>query len=137
MPDVMSRERFDVVRQEICASGQPSADDNLLGMEIDCCAYLGDPAYAEEDPGLWRDMAVSRAEGAEWLITGRAHGRPEDAEAIGFELTRIWRDKLCYRYREAHTIERSVEEVALLAITQISPSDLWVTADVRVRLDRR
>jgi hypothetical protein len=29
-------------------SGQVvSAEDNLLGMEIDFCAYLGDPAYRE------------------------------------------------------------------------------------------
>ena len=104
-------------------------------MEIDFCTYLGDPAYADEDPGLWDDMAVSRAERAEWLVTGRAHGRPQDADAIESELARIWRDKLCYHFREAHTIERSPHEVALFGVTQIGPGELWVTAHVRVRLD--
>ncbi len=79
----MGRTSFDVARREICSSGPPSADDNLLGMEIDFSAYLGDPAYAGDDPGLWHDMAVSRAERSEWLIKGHARGRPQDADAIG------------------------------------------------------
>ena len=45
----------------ICSSGPPSADDNLLGMEIDFCAVLGDPAYADDDPGLWRAAPVNDA----------------------------------------------------------------------------
>jgi hypothetical protein len=131
----MDRASFDVARREICSSGPPSSDDNLLGMEIDFTAYLGDPAYANNDPGLWQDMAISRAERPEWLIKGHARGRRQDADAIGSKLTRIWLDKLRYNFREAHTVERSSDEVALLGVTQIGPGELWVTANVRIRLD--
>ncbi|UUZ60967.1 hypothetical protein [Nocardioides sp. B-3] len=37
--------------------------DGQLGMEIDACAYPGDPAYADDDLGLWHDMTVHRSEG--------------------------------------------------------------------------
>ena len=131
----MDRVAFDAARRVICSSGPPSADDNLLGMEIDFCAFLGDPAYADDDPGLWRDMTVSRAERSEWLITGRGRGKRRDADAIGAGLARIWLDMLRYNFREAHTVERSPDEVALLGVTQIGPGELWVTAKVRVRLD--
>lgn len=67
-------EEFNRILTEICASGPASEGDNLLGMEIDACAWLGDPAYADEDPGFWRDMSVQRSEGAEWLIAGLANG---------------------------------------------------------------
>jgi hypothetical protein len=69
---MLAREDFEAEKREICASGPPSDGDNPLGMEIHCCAYFGDPDYADNDAGLWRDMAVSRSEGAEWLINGRA-----------------------------------------------------------------
>jgi len=44
-------EEFEKIRAQVCASGPASRDDDLLGMEIDACAYLGDPAYADNDPG--------------------------------------------------------------------------------------
>jgi hypothetical protein len=62
---MVDRDEFERIRTEICASGPPSDGDNLLGMEIDSCAYLGDTAYADDDPGLWQDMTVRRSEAAE------------------------------------------------------------------------
>jgi len=129
---MLAREDFEVEKREVCASGPPSDGDNLLGMEIDCCAYFGDPAYADDDADLWHDMAVSRSEGAEWLITGRASAKLENAKLIAAELSRVWEEKLRYHYRSAHTIEQRPGEVVLLAVTQIGPSDLWVTAKVSV-----
>jgi hypothetical protein len=69
---VLTRERFDAEKRLICATGLPSSGDNLLAMEMDCFVYLGDPTDADGDPDLWHDMAVSRSEGAEWIITGAA-----------------------------------------------------------------
>ncbi|WP_374969309.1 hypothetical protein [Terrabacter sp. BE26] len=77
---MISAEEFDQARREICALGPASDGDNLLGMEIDFCAYLGDPAYADEGPDLWQDMVVRRSDGAEWLITGRASGRSDKGQ---------------------------------------------------------
>ena len=101
---MLSLDDFEQLRREICASGPASDGDNLLGMEIDFCAFLGDPAYADEDPGLWQNMVVQRHEGAQWLITGRAIGRQEDADAIGAELARIWEECLRYQDRAGHTV---------------------------------
>jgi hypothetical protein len=103
-------------------------------MEADFCAYLGDPAFAELDPGLWHDMTVSRSERAEWLITGTAYGTAHDADAIAAELHRIWQERLRYSYCEANTIVQRPDQVELLAVTQMSPGGPWVTANVTVRL---
>jgi hypothetical protein len=51
-PAMIGPERIVVVRDDhaiapdvLCVSGPPGDCDNLLGMEIDFCAYLGDHAY--------------------------------------------------------------------------------------------
>ena len=130
----MEGEEFERIRSEICASGPASDGDNLLGMEIDCCAFFGDPSYADDSPGLWRNMEVRRSEGAEWLISGRAAGKHGDAQAIASELSSIWEQHLRYHYRSAHTVSTASDAVTLRAVTQIGPGEIWVTADVRVTL---
>jgi hypothetical protein len=135
--DVPNREDFARAKDAIFASGTRSTGDNLLGMEIDFCANLGDPPSAGEGDdgrGLWQDMTISRSEDAEWLITGRAHGRLANADAIAAQLSRIWDQTLRYPYREAHIVTRTSDEVRLQAVTQMAPNGLWVTADVHVDL---
>lgn len=127
-------EEFETIRAEICASGPASDGDNLLGMEIDACAFLGDPAYADDWPGLRQDMTVRSARNGEWLIVGEANGRTVDAPAIADALSRIWSDQLRYRFRSAHTVVSTPGTVNLRAVTQIAPGGFWVTADVRVSL---
>jgi hypothetical protein len=127
-------DEFETLRAQVCASGPASSGDNLLGMEIDACAYLGDPAYADDDPGLWHDMTVHRAEGSEWLITGRASGKTEDAASIATALFRIWDERLRYNYHSAHTVVSAPASVTLRAVTQIDPGDIWVTADIQIAL---
>jgi hypothetical protein len=79
-------------------------------------------------------MTVSQGKGDEWLIEGQARGRVADSEAIASALARTWEDRLRYPYREAHTIARTPNEVALLAVTQIDLHQLWVTAKITVLL---
>jgi hypothetical protein len=129
---VLTSKQFEAVKAEICASGPPSDGDNLLGMEIDCCAYLG--AYSDEVPDSWREVTVSRSEGGEWLIAGTAIASGHDAHAVAAELGRVWVEKLRYSYREAYTIVEQPDEVKVLAVTQIGPGQLWVTAKVSVHL---
>jgi hypothetical protein len=131
---VLTRKQFEAEKTGICASGPPSDGDNLLGMEIDCCAYLGERTYSDQAPDLWHDVTVSRSEGAEWLIAGTAVASPHQADAVAAELGRIWVEHLRYSYREAHTIVEQHDEVTLLAVTQIGPGELWVTAKVSVHL---
>lgn len=127
-------DEFERIRAEICASGPASDGDNLLGMEMDCCACLGDPAFADADRGLWHGMTVRRSEGAEWLITGRAVGRLDDARAMADELSRIWDVRLRYEYRSAHMVSMTSETVVFRAVTQAGPGRIWVTTDVQVAL---
>ncbi len=131
---VVERDEFERIRSDICASGPASDGDDLLGMEIDCCAYFGDPSVADDSPGLWHDMKVSRSEGAEWLISGQALGRQEDAVAIASTLCTIWDQDLRYQYRSAYTVDRSESAVTLRAVTQIGPGALWVTAHIQVAI---
>lgn len=131
---MVNLEDFESVREQICASGPASEGDNLLGMEIDSCAFLGDRTYADDDPGLWSGMTVRRAEGGQWLITGRATGRTGDAAAIASALSRIWENHLRYSFRSAHTVVSGRDSVNLRAVTQIGPNGFWVTVDVRVDL---
>jgi len=131
---MVDADEFERTRDEICASGPASDGDNLLGMEMDCCAYLGDPAFAGDDPGLWHGMTVRRSEGADWLITGRAVSRVGDAPAVATELSRIWDQNLRYEYRSAHTVATATASVTLRAVTQAGPAGIWVTAEVEVAL---
>jgi hypothetical protein len=130
----MSLTEFERLRAEVRASGPASDGDNLLGMEIDACAYLGDPAYADDDPELWHDMSVQRSEGSEWLIRGHATGKAENAASIAEALSRIWEEKLRYNYQSAHTVVAAADSVTLQAVTQIGPGDIWVTTNIRVAL---
>jgi hypothetical protein len=134
---VPNDEDFAKAKDAILASGTRSTGDNLLGMEIDFCVYLGDPPSSGEGDdglGLWQDMTISQSEDAEWLITGRAHGRLANADAIAAHLSRIWEQMLRYPYSEAHIVTRTSDEVRLQAVTQMAPGGLWVTADVHVDL---
>lgn len=131
-PSVISLAEFQRISVEVCASGLASDGDNLLGMEIDACAYLGDPLYADDDPGPWRDMTVQRSEGSEWLIRGHAPGKAQDASLIVEALSKIWEEKLRYSYRSAHTVATSSDSATMLAVTQIGPGALWVTARIEV-----
>jgi hypothetical protein len=114
---VLSRDDFEQLRREISASGPASDGDNLNGMAIDFDAFLGDHVYADEDPGLWQNMVIQCHPGAKWLITGRARGRREDADAVGAELARVWERYLRYRDSAGHTIETVPDDVTLRAVT--------------------
>lgn len=127
-------EEFERIRAEICASGPASDGENLLGMAIDCCAHLGDPAYADDVTHLWQDVKIRRSDGAEWLISGRATGKRGDAVPIAAELSTIWNRRLRYRYRSAHTLSTTAESVTLRGVTQLGPGDIWVTVRIEVAL---
>ena len=117
---VLTSVDFEQLRREICASGPASRYGDLEGMHLDFAWHLGDHMYADcEDPGLWQDMDVQRHPGARWLITGRAEGRREDADAIGALLARIWEEYLRYRHRAGHTIETTPDHVTFRAVTQM------------------
>jgi hypothetical protein len=131
---MVNGEEFERIRAEICASGLASDGDNLLGMEMDAFAYLGDRTNVLDDPVPWRDTEVHRAEGTDWLITARAIGSTSDTVAIADQLARIWEEHLRYSFRSALTVIPAHDSVTLLAVTQSGPGGIWVTADVGVAL---
>ena len=131
---VVDGDEFERIRADIRSSGPASDGDNLLGMEMDCCAFLGDPAFANDDPGLWHDMTVRRSEDAEWLITGRAVAKSVDGSVVADALPRIWEEHLRYEYRSAHAMRTTPDSVLFRAVTQAGPGRMWVTAEVKVAL---
>ena len=130
----MDGESFEATRRTVLASGPPSAGDDLLGMEIDCCAFFGDPAYADDPTELWQGMEIVRRAGTEWLIQGRATGRRTNAQAIARSLAAIWEERLRYAYYSAHTTDVTPDRVTLRALTQIAEGGFWVTAEIEVAL---
>ena len=119
---MLSLDDWEQLQREICASGPASSGDNSAGMAMDFDWCLDDDVDADEDPGLQQNMDVQHHLGVQWLITGRARGRREDADAIGAELARIWENRLRYRHRAGHTIETAPDHVTLRAVTQIAPA---------------
>jgi hypothetical protein len=111
-----------------------SESDDLLGMEMDCCAHLGDPDYTDQDPGLWERMSVRRLARGESLIVGQANGRLQDGNDIATALTRIWEEHWRYSYRAAQTVISTPSSITSRAIAQIAPGGFWVTLDVRIAL---
>ncbi|WP_112237143.1 hypothetical protein [Kribbella monticola] len=134
---VLSRAAFDEQRREICRSGSPSDGDDLLGMEIDFLARLGDPTYADQPHELWEEPTVEQDQGGDWLIRLSTTARPGvTAEQVVEGLSAAWTQDLRYHYREAHTLVTEPRSVTLQAVTQMGPNDLWATAHVRVELIR-
>jgi hypothetical protein len=131
---MVNSEEFERVRADICASGGASDGDNLLGMEMDACAFLDSPLNAHGDRVPWTDMTIRRSEGAEWLITGRASGKVGDSTQIADALARIWEEHLRYSYRSAHAVGIDTDSVSLRAVTQGGPNGIWVTAYIQVAL---
>jgi hypothetical protein len=131
---VISGDQFAQALAEMCESGPPSDSWDLVGMSIDCMFYLGDPAFADDEPDLWRGMTVKRPKNSPWLITGRAVGRRSDASQIVAALSQIWEGKLRYRYRNAHVVSTSADSVVLQGVTQIGENEFWVTVNIEVTL---
>ena len=131
---MLTPDDFEELRREICASGRASGGDNLVGMAIDFDLCPGASEDADAVPGLWQDLDVQRQPGARWLITGRATGSRQDADAIRAELARAREEDLRYRHRAGHTIETGPDHITFRAVTQIGPGDFWVTAIVQVDL---
>ena len=110
-------------------SGPPSDGDNLLGMEFDFVAYLGGLDAVDE-----ASVSVRRTAQAETLLL------VECAAAAGVSLRdaaeavrEAWLGPLRYHFHEAHHLSVSETQAVLRFITQIGPSDFYVTGQVTVR----
>ena len=99
-------------------------------MEIDFCAYLGNPAYADDDLGLWQGHGGTqcfRRRGSRHSTRARREGRRGQNWR-----SEIWSDKL--RYREAPEVTLEDDCVVFDGVSQIGPGELWVTAQIVVEL---
>lgn len=113
---------------EIMKSGPPSGGDDLLGMEIDFDAYLGELDEIEPD-----SVSVAHTQHPESLIRAScraASGVSLSAAAHAVQVA--WNDKLRYDFKEAHYLRLSEGEAELRLVTQIDPHAFFVTASVTV-----
>lgn len=126
---LVTDDEFPSATLAIMQNGTPSADDNLLGMQIDFDIRLGELDQVDADSVL-----VQRAEHAERPI--RASCKPagyvnpgEAVEAIRQE----WLTNLRYPYAEAHRTLVTQHGATLDFVTQMAPGGLYVTGQVEVR----
>ena len=116
-----AEEEFRQTKSRVMASSVPSSGDNLLGMQIDCDAYL-------EIEGVLDDVLVRPTADPANLLKGTARGRAGvPVDRLAAELEWVWLFELRYRYLEA-LIVRAVEgTVSLDFVTQIGPTGFYVT----------
>ena len=119
--------REEVVR--VMSSGPPSTGDDLLGMEIDFNAYLGDLDALDTT-----SVSVRRTPRPDLLISAECSAASgasiaEAAEAVG----QAWREHLRYRFHEAHHLSLSNDEALFRFITQVGPARFYVTGQVTIR----
>ena len=109
-------------------SGPPSAGDNLLGMEIDFDAYLGGLEALDES-----SISVRRTEHPEALIAAKCVAASGFSVAEAAEAVRAaWLNSLRYNFHEAHHLAVSEDGAVLRLITQIGPSEFYVTGQVTI-----
>ena len=99
-------------------------------MEIDFCAYLGDPVYADDDPALWQGRGGTQC----FRRRGSRHStRARRARRRG----QNWRSPQRDLERQAptpkaHEVTLADDCVVLDGVSQIGPGELWVTAQIVV-----
>jgi hypothetical protein len=126
MIDRMERAAFDRMKAEIMRDCPPSGGDDLLGMEIDFTAYLG-------DLGVLDDAEARRTDDPQRLIVATGVAKPDATpEQVVAALDDVWSTKLRYSHREGHVITQEPGSVRLAAITRIAPGGFYVTAEVTV-----
>jgi hypothetical protein len=118
--------RFEADRAALIDGSEPSAGDDLLGMQMDFDAYW----FMSE---VLEDVVVSSTGAAENLLDVRANARPGVSDdEIESDLVRVWTEKLRYGFAEAHVVTRTPEAVVLRAVTKIGPDGFYVTGTVTV-----
>ncbi len=93
---MVEADEYSKTKAAVLAGGYPSADDNLLGMEMDFTAFLG-------GSDLLDDVQVRRTTDPGCLLTATCRTSVSASEATA-ELERIWEDHLRYEWFEAHEV---------------------------------
>jgi hypothetical protein len=109
-------------------SGPPSGGDDLLGMEIDFDAHLGE--LEEIDPD---SVSVERTQHAETLIRVSCRAAKGVSLSVAADaVLSAWKGRLRYGYKEAHHLRLAEHRADLRFVTQIDPHGFFVTASVTV-----
>jgi hypothetical protein len=108
--------------------GTPSSGDDLLGMEIDFDALLGELDELDADT-----VHVRRTEHAERLITATCSVAPGVSLTAAVAAVRdLWTTRLRYQYIEANDVRVTDDSATLDFITQMGPGRLYVTGQVAI-----
>ena len=112
----------------IVRSGTPSADANLLGMQIDFDLVLAGLEQIDAD-----SVVVECTPQAERLIRGSCKPAIGVSPAAAIEaVRRAWLATLRYNYTEAHCTVLAERSATLEFVTQIGPGAIYVTGRVDV-----
>lgn len=124
----MAEEDFRASSLRIMKDGTPSSGDDLLGMEIDFDALLGELDELDADT-----VHVRRTEHAERLITATCSVAPGVSLTAAVAAVRdLWTTRLRYQYIEANDVRVTDDSATLDFITQMGPGRLYVTGQVAI-----
>jgi hypothetical protein len=121
-------EDFRAVSLRIMKDGTPSADDNLLGMEMDFFLLLGDLQELDGE-----SVQVRATRSAECLIRATCRAAPGVSLDRAAEAVRdLWVSNLSYSHFEAHELAVAEGEATLHFVTQMRTHGLYVTGQVGI-----
>jgi hypothetical protein len=129
----VEEEQFKALRRFTIAAASPCGTDRLLAYKDDLRAHIGasplfDPYVVVDVTGEVERMLVARC------MAARVGVRPAN---LAGELQRLWAHELRFRYMEAHVLRFDENRVVLNFLTQMGPSDGFVTGAVVAKVRHR
>jgi hypothetical protein len=129
----VEEEQFKALRRLTIAAARPCGTERQLGFKDDLRAHIGasplfDPYVEVDFTGDVERMLVARCTAASSGL------RP--ARLAG-ELQRLWAYELRFRHMETHVVRFDEHRVALNFLTQMGPSDGFITGAILAAVRQR
>jgi hypothetical protein len=129
----VEKEYYKALRRFIVAAARPCGSDRLLTYKDDLRARirespLFDSYVVVQVTGEVERMLVARCTAAQFGV------KPA---RLAKELQRLWAHQLRFRYMEAHVLRFEADAVALNFVTQMGPSDGFITGAMVAKVRHR
>jgi len=119
---------FESIKKSVLLDGHRSHADNLKGMKQDFDYYL-----SQIDGIVESSLEIRRTSDPEGLLMVECRAA-STVEAALDEAERVWTDRLCYSYIEAHHSSVLPDGSAQLRfVTQMDKGGMYVTGTVTIR----
>jgi hypothetical protein len=129
----VEEEQFKALRRFTIAAASPCGTDRLLAYKDDLWAHIvASPLF---DPYVEIDVTGE----VERMLVARCTGAQTDLKPsrLGGELQRLWAHELRFKHMEAHVLRFDQDSVALNFLTQMGPSDGFITGAIVAKVRDR